>query len=314
MAIRAPMLRFLASDASDDVPEAADLTRRLRTVFDAPGYRPPMLPQAALELLQLSQKPNVQFDDVIRLLERDPVLAGKVLSLAQSAFYASRSPILSLRQAAVRLGLATLRDLVLEASLHLRVFRVPGYEKTMERLSRHATATAHVVRVVCARTLVDAEYAFLCGLLHDVGFVACLLALSENRALHALPFETLAPALNEAHQEASGLLARLWKLPAPIQRVVATHHEVVVDGAPQQVNAALVIAEHLTWEAGAGILAPPPEARPLGTEVHEPPLDGIDSNWTGVVEEARAALEMDDLGFCAARAESWEVLGRLGLA
>ena len=295
-------------------PDAAELTRRLRQVFASPTYRAPMLPQVATELLQLAQRPNVQFDDVVRLLERDPVLAGKVLSLAQSAFYASRSPMVSLRQAAVRLGLTTLRDLVLEAALNLRVFRVPGYERIMERLSRHATATAHVVRAVCARTLVDAEYAFLCGLLHDVGFAACLLALSEDRATRDLSFDELAPALDEAHQEASGLLARLWRLPEPLQRSVATHHRITVDGVVWRVNAALVVAEQLTWEAGAGLLPPPPGAGPLVTKLAEPPLEGLDANWTGAVEEACRALGMDALGLCAARAEAWEVLERLGLA
>jgi HD-like signal output (HDOD) protein len=237
-----------------------------------------------------------------------------VLSIAQSALYASRSPILSLHQATVRLGLKTLRELVLEAALHLRVFRVPGYEGPLGRLARHSTATAHVVKAVCARTLVDAEYAFLCGLLHDVGFAASLLVLAEDERFRGTAFEQLAPALDEIHEEASGLLARLWRLPEPIERAVATHHEVTVQGVTQPVNAALIVAEQLVWEAGLGLLPPPEQAGPFVTVTPEPPLEGLDANWTGLVDEARQALKMEPLGLCAARAEAFELVKRHGLS
>lgn len=291
-----------------------EMVKLLRALLTSPSYRPPMLPGVAMEIMQLAQQPSVQFEEVVAVLEKDPVLAARVLSISQSAFYAPRSPIRSLTQAAVRLGLKTLRDLVLEASLHLKVFRVPGYEKPMERLARHSTATAHVVRTVCRRSMVDAEYAFLCGLLHDVGFSACLLALTEDRHWREVPFDELAPVLDEVHEEASGLLAAQWKLSEQIRQVVGSHHAVTVDGTVRQVNAALVIAEQLAWEAGAGLLPPPEGADPMATETPEPPLEGLDANWTGVVEEARRALRIDELALCALRAEAFGLLDRLGLS
>jgi len=290
-----------------------DVKHLLRDLLVSPSYRPPLLPQVASELMQLSQRANVQFEEVVKLLERDPVLAARTLSIAQSAFYATRSPVTSLNQAAVRLGLKTLRELVLEAALHLRVFRVPGMEKPMERLSRHSTATAHVVRAICRRTALDAEYAFLIGLLHDVGFAGCLLALAEDPYWKGITFEQFAPVLDELHEEASALLTRMWKLPDPIQQSVAHHHDVVVGGKPQPINAALILAEQLCWEAGLGMLPPPEDADPYAMAMPEPPLEGIDANWTGVVQEAAKALKMDELAVCAARAEAFDLLEKLGL-
>ena len=166
-----------------------DVVAHLQRTFSSPSYKPPMLPQVAVELLQLAQQPDVDFEDAVALLEKDPVLATRVLSIAQSATYASRSPISTLHQATVRLGLKTMRDVVLEAALNLKVFRVPGFEAAMERLARHSTATAHIMRAICRRTRVETEFAFLCGLIHDVGFAASLLALSNDpnwRNLNAL--------------------------------------------------------------------------------------------------------------------------------
>ncbi len=299
----------LAPSADAPVLDRADVTARIRRTFTAPGYRPPMLPAVAVEVLSLAQRVDVEFDQVVRVLEKAPVLAAKVLSISQSAAYASRSAILSLRVAVVRLGLKTIRDIVLEAALHLKVFRVPGYEPALGRLARHSTAAAHLTRAVCRRTRVESEYAFLCGLLHDVGYAAALLALADDPELRRAPFAALAPVLDDVHDEASGLLARLWKLPEPVQRVVAGHHELAE--RPEPVNAALVVAEQLAWEAGAGMEPPPPGAGPMSLETPEPPLDGIDVNWTGLVEQARRALGMDDLAMGAARAEAFQVVAQL---
>lgn len=291
-----------------------DLKQLLRDLLVSPSYRPPMIPQVATELMQLSQRANVQFEEVVKLLERDPVLAARTLSIAQSAFYATRSPVTSLNQAAVRLGLKTLRELVLEAALHLRVFRVPGMEKPMERLSRHSTAAAHAIRAVCRRTSLDAEYAFLVGLLHDVGFAGCLLALAEDPYWKGVTFEQFAPVLDEVHAEASALLTRIWKLPEPIQRSVASHHDVKVNGKVEPINAALIVAEQLCWEAGLGMLPPPEDADPYAMAMPEPPLEGLDVNWTGVVNEAAQVLRMDELAVCATRAEVFGLLEKLGLS
>lgn len=118
--------------------------------------------------------------------------------------------------------------------------------------------------------------------------------------------------LDAVHVDASGLLARRWELPAPIQEVVAHHHDVVVNGKAQQANAALVVAEQLCWEAGAGLLPPPEDADPMSIATPEPPLEGLDVTWTGTFEEARRALKMDDLGLGAARAEAFTIVGGLG--
>jgi putative nucleotidyltransferase with HDIG domain len=312
------MLGRLLSAVAPPAPAAAaptldpdDVTACLKRTFSSPSYKPPLLPAVALEVMQLSQRPNIPFEEVVRVLSRDPVLAGRVLSLAQTAAYAGRSPIQTLPQAVVRLGLKTMRDVVLEASLHLKVFRVPGFEAPVQRLARHSVAVAHVMRAVCRRIRVESEFAFLVGLLHDVGFAASYLALAESPSLRGLPIEPLAPVLDAVHEEASGLLTRLWKLPEAIHQVVACHHDVMVDGKAEPLNAALIVAEQLAWEAGAGVEPPPEDADPRSLATPEPPLDGLDVNWIARVNEARALLRLDDLQLGAARAEAFEIVKAL---
>ena len=234
---------------------------RLLRLFASPSYRPPLLPGVAHEVIRLAQRPDVSFREVTTVLERDQVLAAKVLSISQSAMYRARNPALSLQQATIRLGLTTLRNIVVEASLTLKVFNAPGYEPAMARLSWHSTATAYIMRTIARRTGIDPDYAFLCGLLHDIGIAASLLALSDDARGNALPFDELGPVLDDVHQEASGILTRLWSIPAEIQQLTATHHQLHLGGTPHRVNATLIVAEQLAADLDAGMQprdAPPP--------------------------------------------------------
>jgi putative nucleotidyltransferase with HDIG domain len=261
--------------------DAGAVRVRILRLFASPTYRPPRLPQVALDILALSRRSQVEFDEVVALLERDPILAAKVLSLCQSAAYARGAPVRSLRQAVVRLGFAGLRDLVVEAAVHLRVFRVPGYEQPMARLARHSTVVARLMPALCGVARVDTEYAFLCGLLHDVGIAAALLALSDDARGGAVPFAAGAEVIDGLHEEASGLLARLWDLPPDVQRVLASHHRVEHGGTPSAVNAALLVAEALAREVDAGVT-------PRGAETT------IDGAIEGEVAAALAFLRLDD--------------------
>jgi HD-like signal output (HDOD) protein len=291
----------------------AELTRLIQAELASPAYRPPLLPAVAMELMELAQTPEVPLAELVKVLEKDPVLAARVLAIAQSAHYARRSPVTSLRQAAVRLGIEALTQLVLQAALELKVFRAPGFEAFTARLNRHATASAHVTRLVCKRAGLFGEQAFTCGLLHDIGYSAALLIAAEHERTRGLPLATLAPVLDAVHADASGLLARRWKLPSPIPEVVASHHEVVVDGTPRPLNAALLVAEQLCWEAGAGILPPPGDADPGALETPEQPLDGIDTSWASAVAKALEVVGLDARALQAARAEAFALVEELGL-
>jgi HD-like signal output (HDOD) protein len=293
-------------------PNAANLTSAVQEALASPTYRPPVLPSVALEVMSLSRQSEVDLGDVVKLLERDPVLAARLLALAQSARYTRRSPVLSLRQAAVRLGLETLTHLVLQAALALRIFRAPGFEWFALRVNRHATAVAHLTRDLCQRAGLPTDHAFTVGLLHDIGLLSCLQMLSERPAWRKLPFETLAPVLDAVHAEASGLLARRWNLPEPLPTLLTWHHHSRVNGRAQPTNAALIVAEQLCWEAGAGVLKPPREASPVAKGMPEQPLDGLDASWPSAVAEALEILRLGEEPVAAARLHAFDVANSIG--
>lgn len=232
----------------------------LIALIDAPTYRPPVLPVIALEIYQLSRSRSLDYRQVLRLLERDPMVAALILRRAQSAAYASRTPVTSLADALRRLGVEALSRLVLEATTAMTLFRVPGYEARMDELRRHSTATAYIARAVAHAINQPTELTFLCGLLHDVGIVAGLLVYARPRTAGTPPpFESIWPVVEPSHEAVSGRLARLWNLPAEVQTVLAGHHQPALAPRPDPIACAVFLADTIACELGVGReLAPDP--------------------------------------------------------
>ena len=234
----------------------------LTRTFQSPGYQPPMLPPVATELLQLSGRETVHYARLTALLEKDAVLARRVLELCRSPYYCADGPIRSLEAAVVRLSLPKLRDVVMEAALGACVFKTHGYSEAVDRVRVHATAVAHLARAITRFTSFEADSAFLCGLLHDVGLSAALVALGEVAQGERLrPVVDLWPALASLHETVGGSVATLWQLPAEVGMVVRLHHRLKVGEVVHPVAAIVTLAESIACEHGYGLVPPPLKVR-----------------------------------------------------
>jgi putative nucleotidyltransferase with HDIG domain len=253
-----------------------------------------MLPAVAVELHGLAHRRDTDAAQISAVLERDPLLAARVLKISQSAAFGGGGSITSLREAVARLGMRNLSDIAWEVAFDTRVFRSAKYGALMESIQRHSTACAHLARHICSFTSVASEYAFLCGLLHDVGMAASLIAFSESQALGAPPESLFAPVLHACHSEASGTVARLWKLPEDVQAVIGRHHGGGPESGPASpLTSVLIVADGLAGELGAGI-------KWQGVD-----LDGTDAP---TFDAARKVLALDDARMAVLRGEAQRVI------
>jgi putative nucleotidyltransferase with HDIG domain len=236
-----------------------ELQQMLLTIFKSPKYRPPVLPSVAIELSDLTRKTTVSYDEVVQVLQNDPLIVAGVLKLAQSPIYGGRSPVQSLKEAIQRLGINTLRDIVWQVVAGMRLFRVEGYTGIMERLQAHSVFTACMARVIATRAGIAAEHAFLCGLLHDVGISGTLIALVEGEK--NLPdLSMLLAAIDGMHAQAGGMIAKLWGLSPAIEKAIEQHHPPRSEFARAPALAAvLCVAEHYADELGLAVVDPQTE-------------------------------------------------------
>jgi putative nucleotidyltransferase with HDIG domain len=253
--------------------------------FASPSYTPPMLPAVAVEVHTLAHKPNVDVPRVVAVLERDPMLAGRVLKVAQSAAYARDDPPKSLQEAVVRIGMRELSNLLWELTFSTRILRIPRYASLTEVVIQHSTRCARITRHLCSSLGVGEEYAFLCGLLHDVGITASLGVLAAHAeaakgplAMHVnVPQELISHSLRVCHEEATRRVVQLWKLPAEVQQAVGHHHSGLAEMPP--LLASLIVAERLTIDLDEG-----------GSWMSA----GIDDTDPALVAAAQASLSISD--------------------
>jgi putative nucleotidyltransferase with HDIG domain len=226
--------------------DSHEVLSQLTRAFRSPDYEPPLLPSAALTLLELVRSPDTSARDVLDVLEHDPLVAGRVLRVAQSPVYGAMTPVRSLEQGISRLGMNTMTEIFFHVSMSSRVFRAKGYEATMDQLRLHSVAVAHVARLVCRATALPDEYAFLCGLLHDVGIAAGLIVLADVRPPNRPPpFDEVVRPVLEAHTEAAAIVCRAWRLPPDVTMVVEHHHFPRIGGVVHPMAAAVALAEQI---------------------------------------------------------------------
>ena len=302
----------------DDVLLDEDaMVQALLTALSAPDYRPPTLPSVAVELMGLSQKAEVDFKDVVDLLEQDSMIAGRILQIVQSPIYAGMSKLSSLHDALVRLGLGTLRDIVMQIAMNMKVYKSRDYADTMELIRKHSTMTAHLSCLVCKYCAIEGEYAFLAGLLHDVGIAGTLLALSDSKGLRKTPPDLISiwPAVDRVHTKAAELMAGHWNLPGDIKMVLESHHQVIIQGFAHPLAATIAIADDLAHELGCGVI---PKAGDLVEEMTALEKDcvrshtGVDRSPPKTLEHARNALQLTDQQMDLIRADAVVLKAEVG--
>lgn len=300
----------------DALLDEDQMVEKLTACLEAPDYRPPTLPTVAAELITLAQQPDVDFSKVVRVLEQDSMIAGRILKVVQSPLYSAVSKVTSLDDALVRLGLTMMRDLVLEISMNMRVFKSQDYGDTMDLLRRHSMATAYISKVVCKYTAIDGEYAFMAGLLHDAGIAGTLLALSERKGAKTKPPDMIAiwPAVDRVHQRAAELMASHWTLPAEIGMVMGAHHKVILEGYVHPLAATVCVAEEIAHQIGYGVIPKEDSVLSEFTELERDCVRShsmVDRSTAKTIEHATTALALSELQLDLIREEAKTLIEQL---
>lgn len=209
--------RFLPSPLEPEaLLEAVSSIEELRDLIDNEHLRhtigrieklpsPPVLYQ---RLTQAMEQDNAIDNGMIAdLVATDPAVAAKVLQLANSVFFNTGRTISDLRSAVTRLGLSTLRDLVLASE----VFSA----QTLSTAERNALQARSLLASRLASRMLppaSAELGATAALLADIGML--LPGVVDQRQPHQST-----DALG--HADAGAYLLGLWGLPMPIIEAVA---------------------------------------------------------------------------------------------
>ena len=254
----------------------------------------PCIPKVAQDLIQQFDNPHTSIDNIARNISLDPVIAAKVLRLANSARFRGSRESASVEDAAMRLGFNTLRTLVLASAVTGAFQAPPGFD--LKGFWGHSFQVASISRLLATTRGVAVEVAFTCGMMHNIGELLIQTGVPElaerlNQngkdmgAAQRVALETL--QLGFGFPEVGAELARLWQLPELIQ------HAIAYQSRPTQAPADMPLPRVLAQAVSiAEALREYPGDMNKALETLQGPLfDGLDV--ASLLDELPAVLEAD---------------------
>jgi len=219
------------------------------------------LPASVTRLASIAAKDSWNVREVEEVVSLDQALSFRLLRMANSAASASLMPIVTVRDAVVRLGIGSLLSLATATSVQKKLnSAIPEYGLSEGELWRHSVAAA--IAAESAPAFSDTELppeTYSAALLHDIGklilarqldpdVLKVLAAGRQEGHLSTLKAET--EILGVHHGELGGLIAQHWNLPPRLVTGIIHHHtpndanDIVAD----VVHVADLVAKHV----GAG--------------------------------------------------------------
>tara|TARA_R110002072_G_scaffold125244_12_gene260995 strand:+ start:7874 stop:9913 length:2040 start_codon:yes stop_codon:yes gene_type:complete len=184
-----------------------------------------------LRILEITKDENYDQDDLVRTIMADPALSGRIIRLANSASMGSIEVVQSVPQAAMRLGVNTVRSIALGFTLISDNKRGASSEFDFDGFWSFALCIAVASsQISLERSLDDPVDAFTCGLLADFGrlALACVHPERYSQLMRDYPDATgddlarIEGRIFEInHREVVSLMMEDWGLPVSYRLAVA---------------------------------------------------------------------------------------------
>lgn len=192
-------------------------------------------PDVFLRVNELVNDPDSTTAAIARVIGQDPGLTVRLLKVANSPFYCSSRQVETVARAVTLLGAAQIRDLVLATSTSQMFAKVTNDVIFIDDFWQHSIFCGLAAKsLAMASGKVSSDFAFVAGLLHDVGQLVlfheqpgqmrvALDMVADPRNAMAM-YEAEQAVFGFDHMQLGGALLRAWHLPERLQECVEFHH------------------------------------------------------------------------------------------
>ena len=287
--------------AAERVPQRAssadafEFVRELAITLSSGKVELPSFPDVSARVQKALATQDVPLDRVVRIVGGEPILASRVMTLANSAaMNPAGAPISELRSAVTRLGFDNLRAMAIAFAV-AQLQRAAEYrdiEKPLTALWQRSVHMASLCFVIARRIgRVNADMALLAGLVHGVGKIYILTRASRHPALFAdqKGYQAL---VRDWHGNIARALLEHWHFPEEIVVAVQTYEDTGREARTISLADVLAVADLMVTyrdraEELAGALRSAKAAERLGLDA---------AAWGALlqqsVEEVKALMEV----------------------
>ena len=195
----------------EEAPSEHPLIAKIGKLFHTRQINLPSMMDAAQRIQAAMNDPNADFGRVASIIQTDPVIAARIVQVANSAMYKTGKGAESVRDAITRIGIEATRAIVV--CVLMRSLFKPGSALVTARIQRfyeHSIRIGVLCQVIAAHLKrFDPGHAFLAGLVHDIGIVP-LLIVAEGEPELLTDAAKLEGVLDDLCPTAGVMLLRQW--------------------------------------------------------------------------------------------------------
>jgi HD-like signal output (HDOD) protein/precorrin-6B methylase 2 len=220
-----------------------DRALQIRGMLAHPGLRAlvsriislPSLPAVHTQLIASLDNPELSSRELGDIIAQDVAMTAKILQISNSAFFGLYRYVASPAEAAVYLGVDTIRALALSTGAFTALQTSGLAQSLISQLQHHSTTTGVVAAAIGkAENLPKkvCDSAMVGGLLHDVGKLVLAancpeeyeVVLNTVKKDGVACYEVERQMFGATHADIGAYLLYLWALPDLVCKAVAFHH------------------------------------------------------------------------------------------
>lgn len=224
-----------------------------------------VIPDTAMRVVQVAQDPESTPSDLGVVFRSDPLLAARLLKVANSPYYGLRGEVSSIEHAVTMLGMSAVRNIALASCvgpLARGLNNTAGFSAS--ELMRHLLRAAAASSVLATEAGdIDPDEAFIAGMFHDVGLLleaqldveSFINAVrdweSEDVPRFNLLHDSEASYFNTNHAELGAAVCGLWGLAPEVHEAVRIHHDVdLLDAEANRLARCVALADRMLYDDG----------------------------------------------------------------
>ncbi len=209
------------------------------------GFEIPSIPLVLIKIIQTLDENTKSAKELEELILHDPALSARILRLANSAFYSFRATVKTISHAITLLGLNLVTSLAIGINIFDTFTKGSKSEAAhINKLWTHSCGVAVLVKEIWTMRNgkgKEGEFAFLCGLLHDLGKVVLFKTYPGHySSIFAIEKSETDPPISSFEEEYYGvnhaaigeMLAKQWGFPPELVSVIRRHHDPLAVDVP----------------------------------------------------------------------------------
>jgi HD-like signal output (HDOD) protein len=230
------------------------------------GTTIPSPPQVIVDLQMEMAMPDPDINAIAKIIADDAGLAGGVLKTINSTIYGNNREITSISKAVMELGMNTIMRVIDALCLRNEMMNmgdIPDHLfAAMNGFWDSASDVAHSSVLVAQRlNFPHTDQAHALGLFHNVGIPLLMMKYDNYADIMRESYEAPSPRIVDTenrlidtnHAVLGFFVARSWKLPKNLCRIISQHHTLetfhdknIADTDDQTLLAILKMAEHIS--------------------------------------------------------------------